>query len=320
MFGLIKKKLKLNTLGAVCPDQDGIAIAQVRQDKGVPPILELCTYQNHHDAQAEKNPLKKIAEHYDLGRMACVSTMELDTYNLLMVEAPDVQPEELRAAIRWKIKDLIDFHIDDSVVDVFEVPDTKAAAGRNKMMYAVVSRSALVKSKIDKFLDSDINLTVIDIPELALRNIASLLPEDVGGVAMVYLGQEKGLITITRQSTLFLSRRIEKGLNTLPDSMMQDNDEEVTRDWLNSIIVEIQRSLDYYESHFSNSQVSSIVLTPLPRSLDGVTNYISEQLGLPARILDVNSLIDVPQHIDQKLQSECILAIGAALRKESKTL
>ena len=264
--------------------------------------------------------LRKIADDYGLERLTCVSTMELDSYNLLMVEAPDVQPDELRAAIRWRIKDLIDFHIDDAVVDVFEVPDTKGAAGRNKMMYAVVSRTETVKSKIDQLLDADINLAVIDIPELALRNIASLLPEDVGGVAMVYMGQEKGLITITRQSTLFLSRRIGKGLNALPESFMHSNEEEVIRDWLDSIIVEVQRSLDYYESHFSNSQVSSIVITPLPRQLSGVTEYISEQLGIPARILDVNTLIDVPESLDQRLQTDCILAIGAALRKESKTL
>ena len=319
MLGL-KKKIRPNTITAVCPDQGGISIAKVRQGKDIPPILELCTFQHHDDTQPEENLLKKISEDYDLESFACVSTMELGSYSLLMVEAPDVQPEELRVAIRWRIKDLIDFHIDDAVVDVFEVPDTKGAAGRNKMMYAVVSRTVSVKSKIDKLLDAELNLTVTDIPELALRNIASLLPEDVGGVAMAYLGEDKGLITITRQTTLFLSRRIDKGFSSLPDSFMQDNDQEVTRDWLNSIIVEVQRSLDYYESHFSNSQIASIVLTPLPRQLDGVTEYISEQLGIPARILDVNSLIDVSENIDQQLQSECILAIGAALRKESKAL
>ncbi|MEX2353015.1 MAG: pilus assembly protein PilM, partial [Gammaproteobacteria bacterium] len=239
---------------------------------------------------------------------------------LLMVEAPDVQPDELRAAIRWKIKDLIDYHIDDAVVDVFEVPDTKAAAGKNRMMYAVVARTASVKDRIDSLVNADLNLNVIDIPELALRNIASLLPEDVGGVALVYIGEDKGLITITRQSTLYLSRRIEKGINALPDTLMQGDDPEVIHDWLDAIIVEIQRSLDYYESHFAKPQVSSVILTPLPRQIDGVAEYISSQLEIPARMLDVNTLIDVQEPIDPALQASCILAIGAALRKESAAL
>jgi len=319
MFGLLKKKMRTNTIAAVCPAVEGIAVAQVRREKDVAPILELCSYLQRENGKSEDKLLNKISSDHHMERLNCVSMMELGSYSLLMVEAPDVQPDELRAAIRWKIKDLIDFHIDDSVVDVFEVPDSKGS-GRNKMMYVVVSRSASVKARIDQLVNAGFNLSVIDIPELALRNIASLLPEDVGGVALIYIGQDKGLITITRQSTLYLSRRIDKGISALPDTAMHGNDPELVRDWLDGIIVEVQRSLDYYESHFSKPQVSSIIITPLPRQIDGVAEYISGQLEIPARVLDVNSLIDVQQHIDLSMQANCILAIGAALRKESVTL
>lgn len=188
------------------------------------------------------------------------------------------------------------------------------------MMYAVVARSSAVKTRIDQLVNAGLNLSVIDIPELALRNIAALLPEDVGGVALVYIGDHHGLITITRQSTLYLSRRIEKGISVLPDTPMHDNDPEVVQDWLNDIIVEIQRSLDYYESHFSKPQVSSIIIAPMPRQVDGVAEYISAQLEIPARMLDVNTLIDVQEGIDPVVQANCILAIGAALRKEGAVL
>jgi MSHA biogenesis protein MshI len=321
MFGLLNKKLRANTLVAVCPGVDGVAVAQVRRERDVPPILELCAYQERDAGKSEEKVLQKINHEYHLDRASCVSMMELGSYNLLMVEAPDVQPEELRAAIRWKIKDLIDFHIDDSVVDVFEVPDTKGAAGRNRMMYVVVARTSAVKARIDLVLNANFQLSVVDIPELALRNVASLLPEDVGGVALVYIGHDKGLITITRQSTLYLSRRIEKGTDALPaQTLMHDTNPEVVREWLDGIIVEVQRSLDYYESHFSKPQVSSIIITPLARELDGVAGYVSEQLEIPARILDVNTLIDVQEPLDPAQQANCILAIGAALRKESMAL
>jgi len=320
MFGLIKKNMRPHTLAAVCPGTGGIAVARVRREKDTPPILELCAYQYRDKNKSEEKILQKIGNDFDLGKLNCVSMMEPGTYNLLMVEAPDVQPDELKAAIRWKIKDLIDFHIDDAVVDVFEVPDSKGTAGKNRMMYAVVARNSAVKTRIDQLVNAGLNLSVIDIPELALRNIASLLPEDVGGVALVYIGDDRGLITITRQSTLYLSRRIEKGINALPDTPMHDNDPEVVQDWLNGIIVEIQRSLDYYESHFSKPQVSSIIIAPMPRQIDGVADYISAQLEIPARMLDVNTLIDVQEKISPIVQANCILAIGAALRKEAAVL
>ena len=46
---------------------------------------------------------------------------------------------------------------------------------------------------IDELTESGLKLDIIDIPELALRNIASLMPEDIGGVVLVYLGNDNGL-------------------------------------------------------------------------------------------------------------------------------
>ena len=319
MFSLFKKHMLQNSLAAVCPEIGGISSARVRRERDLPPTLEFCDFQSLESGDSELRLLEKIAGENGLDRSMCVGLVELGTYSLLMVEAPDVQPGELRAAIRWRIKDLIDFHIDDAVIDVFEIPDTKAA-GRNKMMYAVVARSSVVKQRVDQLLDAGLNLTAIDIPELALRNIAALLPEDVGGVGLIYVGKDRGLITITRQSTLYLSRRMERGISSLPDTAMHANDRDVIETWLDGIIVELQRSLDYYESHFSQPQVSGVVIAPLPRNLSGIAEYITAQVDIPARVLDVNSLIDVQAPLETELQSRCLLAIGAALRQETRIL
>ena len=318
MLGLLKKKMRVNTLVAVCPDREGVAVAQIRRDHNVPPLLELCHYQALDTTQQAKAGLQKLVKSAQLDRSLCISLVELDDYSLVMVEAPEVQPEEMVAAVRWRIKDLIDFDVNDAVIDVFAVPDTKAGVNKT-MVYAVIGRATEVRQRIEKLLVAGLQLEVVDIPELALRNIAALLPEDVAGVAMIYIGQDKGLITITRQQTLYLSRRFANGVNALPNTLMQNDDQDDIENWLDGIIVEIQRSLDYYDSHFSLPPVSSLIITPLSRELPGVARYMSEQLDIPARMLDVATLIDTEQELNSQLQSQCILAIGAALRSESPT-
>jgi MSHA biogenesis protein MshI len=318
LLQLFKKKIRKDSLVAVCLDGHAVTVARVKQDKGMPPLLKLCEYQEVENQSLRGAEIARLTNNHHLYNFECISTLELGNYNLLLVEAPDVQPEELRAAIRWRVKDLIDFHIDDAVVDVFEVPNQKTA-GNNRMMYAVVARSDVIKQNIDQLTGAGLNLNVIDIPELALRNIASLLPEDVGGVALVYIGDHYGLITITRQSTLYFSRRIDIGLNGLPDTSRSGSQENIQR-WLDGIIVEIQRSLDYYESHFSQPQVSAIVISPLGREVPGMLDYLSSQVDVPVRILNVNELIDVDTSVSEEMQSKCMLAIGAALRQESVTL
>ena len=236
MFGLLKKKLDANALVAVCPTEEAVTVARVRRSKDLPPILELCEMQEVDNIGIQAAEISRLTKLHNLDNHYCVSVLDNGDYNLLLVEAPDVQPTELRAAIRWRVKDLIDFQIDDAVIDVFEVPNQKMGSSKS-MMYAVVARSEQVKQRIDLLSDSGLNIEVIDIPELALRNIAALLPEDVAGVSTLYMSQRYGLITITRQSTLYLSRRIEIGSVELGDDLAS------AKSKLDRVVVEIQRSL-----------------------------------------------------------------------------
>lgn len=315
MLDFFKKKIRKDAKVAVCSDENTIAVARIRREKDLPPSLDVCEVQEIQNISIRDTEIARLTKTYDLDQYACFSAMDIGDYNLILVEAPDVQPEEVRAAIRWKVKELIDFNIEEAVVDVFEAPAAKAASN-NKMMYAVVARSNRVKQLIDQLNGAGLNLDIIDIPELALRNIAAMLPEDVGGVALVYVGQNQGLITITKQSQLYLSRTINAGTSSLPESVLSVMDDESCQRWLDNIVIEVQRSMDYYESHFSQPQVSSLVVTPIGKEIPGVTEYISEQLQLPARMLDVNELIDTKEPVSSLEQSRCLLAIGTALRAE----
>ncbi len=315
MLNFFKKKLKKGVRVAVCSDESVISVARVWREKDLPPSLDVCDVQEIENIAVRDAEIARLTKIYDLDQYHCLSSLEIGDYNLLLVEAPDVQPEELRAAVRWRVKDLIDFHIDDAVVDVFEAPAHKATA-RSKMIYAVVARSARVKQLIDQLNGAGLHLDTIDIPELALRNVAAMLPEDVGGVALIYVGQQQGLITITKQSQLYLSRTINAGTSSLPESVLSVMDDEFCQRWLDNIVIEVQRSMDYYESNFAQAQVSSLVMTPIGKEIPGITEYLSEQLQVPARILDVNELIDVDEPIPASVQSRCLLAIGTALRQE----
>jgi MSHA biogenesis protein MshI len=39
----------------------------------------------------------------------------------VQVETPEVLPSEMRAAIRWRLKDAINFNVDEASVNVFEI-------------------------------------------------------------------------------------------------------------------------------------------------------------------------------------------------------
>ena len=104
--------------------------------------------------ESEKNAviaLIKIVKDLGLEGSQCSFVRSPKDYTLHRVEAPTVETEEMRAAVRWKIKDLLDTKIEETAIDVFELPQD-AYRGR-KMVYVVASQ----KSSIQQILVNLVN-------------------------------------------------------------------------------------------------------------------------------------------------------------------
>jgi len=307
-------------LVGVSLDSDGVAIAQIVRDETDIPRLEVCHFTPLEDADDVSAKITQLVSEYDLDNSRCSCVMDTHSHSLLLIEAPDVQPAELKAAVRWRIKDLIDFHIDDAVIDVFEIPEQGATPGRARLMYAVAARASKIHNNVTKLEKTALKLDTIDIPELAIRNITSLLDDDVRGVAFLYLAADSGLITLTRQGSLYLSRNIDVGSKKMLPGVGDGDLHPQTEQSLDKIVLEVQRSLDYYESHFSQPPITSLVIAPMEQEIAGILPYLSANLGIAVSMLDFSTILESDESITKESQVKSLLAIGAALRFEQKVL
>jgi len=301
-------------------DSDGVAVARIIRDETTIPKLDVCDYVSIEESDDLSAKLSQVLTQHELDNSRCSCVMDTHSHSLLLIEAPDVQPAELKAAVRWRIKDLIDFHIDDAVIDVFEIPEQGAAPGRARLMYAVAARASKVHSNVSKIEKTTLQLDTVDIPELAIRNITSLLDDDVRGVAFIYLSEDSGVITLTKQGSLFLSRNIDVGAKQMISGTGDGELHPQTQQGLDKIVLEVQRSLDYYESHFSQAPITSLVIAPMENEVAGILPYLSANLGIAASMLDLSSVLESDESISSTAQIKCLLAIGAALRHEQKVL
>lgn len=286
------------------------------RDKGRTPQLAVCAFRACAVTDRRKTLQELVKQHHFSG-VNCVSVLEPGSYQLLQVEAPDVDATELKAAVRWRVKDLIDFHIDDAVIDVFEMP-SQGPRARAHVMYAVAARNPVIMQRVELLEGADLNVQAIDITELALRNIAQLLPEDVSGLALLQLGHGEGMITLNQQATLYLARNLDIGVLHLGASSTDSQD---TRERaFEAIMLEVQRSLDYYESNFAQAPIKNLIIAPLATPLPELVDYAASHLGVKARTLDLNSVLDSRTPLSAELQARCMSTIGAALRLEEKAL
>lgn len=297
--------------------KDGICISHVtRPDSGLP-VVELAAFH----ALGNSNPgeaLAKLAKEYSVARYQCSLVLGSGEYQLLSVDAPNVPPEELKTAIRWRLKDMLDFHVDDATIDVLDVPLDKNAPVRNHSMYVVAAKNQLIQQRQAACLDARIPLSVIDIPEMAQRNVSSLLESEGRGIAFLSFDAEGGLLTVTFNGELYLSRRID-----VPLSQLQQGGVEQRNACYDRVTLELQRSLDHFDRQYHFITVAKMIMLPLGQEAAGLQQYLSGNLYIPVEQFDCASVVDISK-VRAVLTDENMhiyfMALGAALRHEEKAL
>lgn len=255
----------------------------------------------------QESSFKEITARAHLRGLRANGVLSMDKYQVLMVDAPDVPVEELRAAVKWKIRDLIDFHIDDVAIDVFDVP-TRAATSPSRSLYVVAARSSAVRGLVDKLFEAGLEIGAIDIVEMALRNLAFADAGEDERLVTLYLERDRGVIVLSHGATLYFTRQLDLGYAGVGDPQVNAR-----------LTLEIQRSLDYCDSHLDFGRPSRIAAIPFGGADAVFLDAISADIGLPADYFDLARIVATPEPIGEFTPSDWI-ALGGALRMEERKL
>lgn len=300
-----RKKAKSTGRVGLVIKSDHVALAHVEIRDGEPFLLhcERMAMQSQKEAPAV---LAKMVKEFELEGEQCSFVLNPKDYNLHLVEAPSVEPGELRAAVRWKIKDLLDMKVEDAAVDVFQLPED-AYRGRD-MVYVIAAMKSRIKSIVDMVNGSGLELAVIDIPELAMKNLSTRFIEDEGGVAFMDLRRTGSTMNITCNGDLYLTRRINSQLD--PD-VMQSAEWSTVKDRL---VLEIQRSLDYYESQMGRNRITRVVIAQRQKDTGGMAETLNELLAADVSSLNLATEMESEVELTPETQQICMAAIGTTLR------
>lgn len=243
-----------------------------------------------------------------LTNAVCHIVLGADTYQILLVEPPDVPDEELRGAIRWRLKDLLSIPVDQAALEVFALP-ADGSRGNKKMVYVVACESKKIKSIIEMVADAGLVLDSIDINELALRNLVlRLLPPEQAerGVAVARIRSGAGSVYIYRTGNLYLGRSFSLNYNGgLLDALPEE-----------SLALELQRSLDYYERQMGQAPPAVIYVCGEHVSQDKIGDVLKASLAPRVQWLNPALAVQVTQDDqDDQVAQQCVAAIGAALRQ-----
>lgn len=313
-MSIFKKRLRSGARAGIAFAEGAFSLALVRRDADAKPTIEYCgTHSISGAASTDIAPaLKALLEKLRATRASTCAVIDGDEYQIVQVEAPEVLPSEMRAAIRWKLRDAINFSVDEAAVDIFETPEPIRRT-QNKMLFAVAARDSAIQRVSSTLKPVARGFNAIDIPELCLRNLSALLPQDTKGVAMLAVNDGFAQLVITRQGVMYLTRRIDTGRGGFNPHAAKKDDQVIDA---GALALELQRSLDYYESHYDQTPIGDLVIAPATERVQRLATDLKNETSLRIAVLDARELFNVYKPGELITDWPCLMALGAALRTD----
>ncbi len=297
---------------AVCVNNSGLYFSRVKHSMGKPCVTSCFFYPLENSLSAT---LEKLRKDKRIAGSQLITLLEPGEYQMLLVEAPNVPPEEFKTAVRWRIKDSLNYQIDEATVDVLRIPASKKGGGERPVsLYAIAAPNDTIKKRIALFEKARLDLKVIDIPEMAQRNIAALFEDGEFGLALLSFDEHGGLLTITSGGELYLARHLD-----ITAGQLQDSNESLRQQYIERVELELHRSLDYFGRQFSFIPVNRMLVSA-PEYL-GLVQQLASSIELPVEQMDLSRVLDistVPELADSEYASHMLLALGASLRQERR--
>jgi len=292
---------------AMAAQGDHVHIAHVVHQPGSRPVLGwVCTEPWEVSASA----LRVVGRSWPVRQHRTVAVLQHGQYQFLTLDAPDLPREEWRDAIRWVIKEMVDFPVETAGIDVLDIP-TNPQQRRQASLLAVAAPRSVLAPLADAAADAGLPWHAIDVTETALRNLAVLGAEPGRGEALLHVGATHSTLVVVAEGELLVARHIEVTLDQLTD-----NDETQRQPHFERASLELQRTLDNVERQFSFANLARLTVAP-GALLHGFIDYVRDLIYVPVAAFDLGAVIDlsaVPELADPVVQATYLPAIGAALR------
>jgi len=300
---------------------------------------------------AEGNPIERpeeviriikefLAKESKGPRMAAISVSG-NSVVVRYVKLPKMSDEQLTKSLPFEAEPYIPFAIPEVNID-FQTLGEVTEEGQQKMETVLISKSCGLKP------------IVVDIDAFWLQNAVPPPSESAPGETVLVLNMgasvttmsilEDGICRVVRDVFIAgnaINKTLQKMLGLSPQEaeaakcnaqIQTETDSEQTTALpekrstaeisrailtvLKDLILEIQRSLDFYLSQRAERQVQKVLLTGGCARIQGIAPYLSNELHLPVEVFDPLQSVSGSEEVPAEIRPHLTIATGLAMRKE----
>lgn len=285
-----------------------------------------------------------------LGDLTAKVMLRPEQYQLLQIDTPAVAAEELRAAARYQIRDMVSVPVDDILLDVMEVGDGHQKGTSH--LFVAAATKAVVADVMALGDAMNWQVTVIDIQETAQRNLQSAMSRQDGRLdradaALLVSDDRQAVLTISANEELFFTRRLElpagfmsmawgggqdAAVDVLHDAFTPVSEyvpdyaggalaqgvdyasgSDMDADRVQRVLVEVQRSLDLWDRSWSSMPLGGFRVFAGERS-SALAAWLSREMGHDVTAIDPESLFPGLKDMQPADLPYCFPLLGVLLR------
>ncbi|MBQ0943808.1 hypothetical protein KAK07_10700 [Ideonella sp. 4Y16] len=284
------------------------ALAEVRQPAGARP----CVVRVASGPRPQGwRPWQALRRRHELGAIPVVLVLPMAGYRLLGADAPELPRADWPDALRWRIKDAVDFPVEDAAIDVLAVPPADPTAPV-RSTWVVAAPATTLQPLAEDCQTARLPLEAIDIVETALRNLCALSDDHERARALLWAGPQQAVLVVTLRGELLLARRID-----VAGDLLVHEDAGLRQQATDRMALELQRTLDLCERQFSHANVAGLAVLP-GAAAQALCDELGQVLYVPVSLMPVQELVDVsdaPELADPARLGTHLVALGAALRQ-----
>lgn len=231
-----------------------------------------------------------------------------EDYRVMVLPEPAVPADELAQSVRWQLAPILDFSIEDAVVEFMSIPTKAWQPDKQQQLYVIAAQSVAMDQYANDFREARLRLRAIDIRETAQRNLAALAEQPDEVLGMVSFGVRHVQITFTWHGELYMDRLIAE-----PVASMDDIPERRAAIYAR-ILLQLQRSVDALHNSLPFMRLGRILVAGAPPDFCAqLATAVSEKV----EVLTLETLFDLskmPALRDPSVGMRYFAVLGAALR------
>lgn len=245
--------------------------------------------------------LTRFTEKHNLAGTPAYVAFSIHWYQMLQIDRPAVEADEIVAAMTWSVKELTGSD-QEMVIDYIDLP--VPLAGASKVNVIAIPKKD-VATTCEYIFESGLTLRHITVEEVATCDLI-----EASSDAILTLVQEAGeeiCLNIVKNGHLYLSRRL-KGFENLGSF----TNEELQMGIGESLSVQVQRSMDFYESQLRQAPVRQIKLRLDTQHTDALALQINQVVNADvSQLIPAGVVCDTPLPLHRLNYTSLGAALGA---------